>query len=93
MKQAWRTKAFIFMIHLSAVIRAFPKQPCAACRITKNPTRRHAHKIAVVGGGLAGLATTYHLLQQSASSGQNVEVTILDRAPVGTAGASSVAGG
>lgn len=47
------------------------------------------HKIGIVGGGLAGLSTAFHLLQKRKS----VEITILDKAPVGTAGASSVAGG
>jgi len=46
-------------------------------------------KIGIVGGGLAGLSTAFHLLEKKS----NVHVTILDKAPVGKGGASSVAGG
>jgi hypothetical protein len=46
--------------------------------------------IAIVGGGLAGLSTAFHLLEKTQS---RCRVTIFDTAPVGTAGASSVAGG
>jgi hypothetical protein len=46
--------------------------------------------IAIVGGGLAGLSTAFHLLEKTSS---RCQVTIFDTAPVGTAGASSVAGG
>ncbi|KAI2509271.1 FAD dependent oxidoreductase [Fragilaria crotonensis] len=44
--------------------------------------------IAIVGGGLAGLALAHNLLQES-----GVHVTIYDKAVVGQGGASSVAGG
>jgi ribulose 1,5-bisphosphate synthetase/thiazole synthase len=46
-------------------------------------------KVAIVGGGLAGLSTAFHLLQKS----PGCDITILDKAPVGTSGASAVAGG
>jgi hypothetical protein len=46
--------------------------------------------IAIVGGGLAGLSTAFHLLEKTQS---RCRVTIFDTAPVGTKGASSVAGG
>jgi len=46
-------------------------------------------KIAVVGGGLAGLSAAFHLLDKRKGLG----VTVFDKAEVGTAGASSVAGG
>ena len=46
-------------------------------------------RVAVIGGGLAGLSTTYHLLELCS----NTEVTVWDPHPVGTGGASSVAGG
>jgi hypothetical protein len=50
--------------------------------------------IAIVGGGLAGLSTAYHLLEKTqARNNSRCRVTIFDTAPVGTAGASSVAGG
>ena len=45
--------------------------------------------VAVVGGGLAGLSTVYHLLEKI----DNVQITILDKALPGQGGASSVAGG
>ena len=45
--------------------------------------------ICILGGGLAGLSAAFHLLEKKI----NVEITILDKAPVGKAGASSVAGG
>lgn len=47
-------------------------------------------KIAVIGGGLAGLATVFHLLDKQPEA---VHVTVFDKAQVGTGGASSVAGG
>jgi glycine/D-amino acid oxidase-like deaminating enzyme len=47
-------------------------------------------RVAIIGGGLAGLSTAYHLLQKSPSS---IEITIIDKALPGAAGASSVAGG
>ena len=45
--------------------------------------------VAVVGGGLAGLSTVYHLLEKI----DNVQITVLDKALPGQGGASSVAGG
>lgn len=48
-----------------------------------------SHDIAVVGGGLAGLATAFHLLQKAPNS----KITIFDKALPGCGGASSVAGG
>lgn len=53
-------------------------------------------KVAIVGGGLAGLSTAYHLLEQAQTSSQqqDLHVTILDKEPiVGEGGASAVAGG
>lgn len=46
-------------------------------------------RIAIIGGGLAGLSTVYHLLEK----GTGLDITVLDPAPVGTGGASAVAGG
>lgn len=46
-------------------------------------------KIAIIGGGLAGLSTLFHLQEND----PNLQITVLDRAKVGTSGASSVAGG
>jgi hypothetical protein len=58
---------------------------------TNIPTRDlDLERIAIVGGGLAGLSTAFHLLEKTQGK---LEVTIFDTAPVGTKGASSVAGG
>ncbi len=46
--------------------------------------------ITVIGGGMAGLAVTYHLLSQG-HPGRMIQV--FDKAPVGKGGASAVAGG
>ena len=62
----------------------------SALRLSASVLDMEPRTITVVGGGMAGLSTTYHLLQK-ASPGSHV--TIIDKAPVGTAGASSVAGG
>jgi hypothetical protein len=47
------------------------------------------HSVAIIGGGLAGLSTAHHFIQKQ----PGIRITIFDKAPVGTAGASSVAGG
>ena len=46
--------------------------------------------VAVIGGGLAGLSTAYHLLDISSNQ---MHITIYDKEKVGGGGASSVAGG
>ena len=79
------------MIPISAAAFQTLKSSC------KTTIRRHAHKIAVVGGALAGLSTTHHLIEQASKKNNDnnadIQVTVFDRAPVGTAGASAVAGG
>ena len=53
-------------------------------------------KIAIVGGGLAGLSTAYHLLQSTitnANDASTLSLTIFDKSLPGKGGASSVAGG
>ena len=45
--------------------------------------------VAIVGGGLAGLSTAYHLVQHA----PHLDITILDKKPPGMGGASAVAGG
>ena len=45
--------------------------------------------VGIVGGGLAGLATAYHLLEKNPL----IQITILDKAQPGSGGASAVAGG
>jgi hypothetical protein len=53
--------------------------------------------VAIVGGGLAGLSTAYHLLDSAGNSmdkfPEGIQITIFDKALVGEGGASSVAGG
>lgn len=51
-------------------------------------TSLHVQKVAIIGGGLAGMGTAFHLLDKS----DTVQVTVFDKASVGAAGASSVAG-
>ena len=52
-------------------------------------------KIAIVGGGLAGLSTAFHLLEKATQlyPVKSLDLSILDSHPVGTGGASAVAGG
>jgi hypothetical protein len=61
--------------------------------LSSTPVSSHAEtpptSIGIVGGGLAGLSTAYHLLQKSPT----LNITILDKALPGFGGASSVAGG
>ena len=51
------------------------------------------NNIAIVGGGLAGLSTAYHLLEVSQLSNMPLRITIYDKSMVGEGGASAVAGG
>lgn len=48
-----------------------------------------SHRIGIIGGGLAGLSTAYHILEKCPSA----DITIMDRNNPGAGGASSVAGG
>jgi glycine/D-amino acid oxidase-like deaminating enzyme len=47
--------------------------------------------VAIVGGGLAGLSTAYHLLRKTQP--HSLDLSIFDTHPVGTGGASAIAGG
>lgn len=53
--------------------------------------------MAIVGGGLAGLSTAFHLLDIAGNNRikfpRGIEITVFDKALVGEGGASSVAGG
>jgi ribulose 1,5-bisphosphate synthetase/thiazole synthase len=54
-----------------------------------NSLVRPGSRVGIVGGGLAGLSTAFHLLRKEPS----LDVTILDSSGPGMGGASSVAGG
>ena len=58
-------------------------------RTISSPLTRQYAKVAIVGGGLAGLSTAYHLLSKEPT----VDITIWDETSVGAGGASAVAGG
>lgn len=58
------------------------------------------NRIAIVGGGLAGLAATYHLLHSTQRwarkrdfNASDLSITIFDPSPVGAGGASAAAAG
>jgi len=87
-------------------VAALNSTPCLFLRGNTSPSFRTAgskcdyngssanlvESVGIVGGGLAGLSTAYHLLQQSRD--QPVHVTILDQCSgPGQGGASSVAAG
>ncbi|GAX20490.1 hypothetical protein FisN_24Hu260 [Fistulifera solaris] len=63
-------------------------------RMSHQATTIHPHlsdaPITVIGGGMAGLAVTYHLLSQGRPPHS---IQVFDKAPVGQGGASAVAGG
>lgn len=88
-----------------ATLSRFGLSSCVACtrnvRSLSSHSRQPTHlfavstpspprNIAIVGGGLAGLSTAYHLLLKT---GDDTKITIIDRANPGEGGASSVAGG
>ena len=63
------------------------------CNSGRNMSIRHhplmGHRVGIIGGGLAGLSTAYHLSLLSPS----IDITIIDQNSPGTGGASAVAGG
>lgn len=62
--------------------------------LTSTTKTNSSKNIAIVGGGLAGLSTAYHLLSKSIDYGiQCPSITIIDKNLPGLGGASSVAGG
>ena len=66
--------------------------PVAATRSTGGTrlfSQGDTFSVGIVGGGLAGLATAYHLLEKNPL----IQITILDKAQPGSGGASAVAGG
>jgi NADPH-dependent 2,4-dienoyl-CoA reductase/sulfur reductase-like enzyme len=84
------------MLRRTPCLTAFPVR--SASRLSKANSRvfssslqdpESPQRVAIIGGGLAGLSTAFQLLQKS----PEIDVTIFDKASVGTSGASSVAGG
>jgi glycine/D-amino acid oxidase-like deaminating enzyme len=57
--------------------------------------RRRIENVAIIGGGLAGLSTAYHLIDiaEKTRPNEQLHITIFDEKTVGKGGASSVAGG
>lgn len=53
--------------------------------------------VAIIGGGLAGLSTAFHLLDIAGKNRTKfptgIQITVFDKTLVGEGGASSVAGG
>jgi hypothetical protein len=68
----------------------FLRRRSASSSSINDSSERAPQNFTIIGGGLAGLSTAFHILQKAPSGSH---VTVLDKAPVGTAGASSVAGG
>lgn len=73
------------------------KNPRSLLAPPGSPTPKN---IAVIGGGLAGLAVTYHLLHSTARIARkrdfphtDIRVTVFDPCPAGTGGASAAAAG
>jgi len=64
------------------------KRHLASWNINDNPISS-PRNIGIIGGGLAGLSTAYHLLQKA----PNTNITIFDKELPGSGGASAVAGG
>ena len=84
----WLLPLLIIMRSRGFVCHTRPFQ--ATYRSFSTAVSADKHGFTVVGGGLAGLSTVFHLLSKVDNG---VHVTVVDKAPVGTAGASAVAGG
>ena len=78
----------------AATIRATTSRRLANSSEAKE-TARHIESVAIIGGGLAGLSTAYHLIDIAAETRPNeqLHITIYDKTQVGKGGASAVAGG
>ena len=74
---------------VASASRLFATTPSSTPSATPSHTKPKRRNIAIVGGGLAGLSTTYHLLERM----DHVHITVIDKALPGQGGASSVAGG
>jgi NADPH-dependent 2,4-dienoyl-CoA reductase/sulfur reductase-like enzyme len=78
------------LLNLICRSRSFSSRSLDGSRPFRSDSLSHPPKrVAVIGGGLAGLATVFHLIDRD----PRIEITVFDTAAVGTGGASSVAGG
>ena len=96
-----------YSYQVDAFSYTLPVQVLSRRRRGQEPQKRRSNKlfstktpvpssknIAIVGGGLAGLSTAYHLLSKSIDYNLNLpSITIFDKTKPGQGGASSVAGG
>ena len=80
----------LVVMRVLGLARSFHSPSYPASRATIKLFSTKPENIAIVGGGLGGLSTAYHLRQ---ALGQDVHITIFDKCNVGEGGASSVAGG
>jgi len=69
--------------------RAFSSRVDSRIQASRRQPPLMSHRIGVIGGGLAGLSTAYHILEKC----PDTDITILDTKSPGSGGASSVAGG
>ncbi|GFH46195.1 hypothetical protein CTEN210_02669 [Chaetoceros tenuissimus] len=80
----------LVVMRVLGLARSFHSPSSPASRTPVKLFSTKPENIAIVGGGLGGLSTAYHLRQ---ALGQDVHITIFDKCNVGEGGASSVAGG
>ncbi len=80
-------------------VHRFRRPIATSLHLSKRDDKDNDHtvsNIAIIGGGLAGLSTSYHLLDIASGDSdvqKRLHITIFDKAEVGEGGASSVAGG
>ena len=90
---------FVGFVHHRCPCRSTRSAIATSLPLSKRGETNNDHpitNIAIVGGGLAGLSTAYHLLDIASRDDdvrKGLRITIFDKAKVGEGGASSVAGG
>ena len=89
---------FVGFVHHRCPCRSTRSAIATSLPLSKRDDKddRIVSNIAIVGGGLAGLSTAYHLLDIASRDDdvrKGLRITIFDKAKVGEGGASSVAGG
>ena len=93
-----RVKWWVSLLPLSASARTFSSNTANEDELFGRDTNDNncpPQKIAIVGGGLAGLSTAFHMLELAHERNLQspLDITVLDRHQVGLGGASAVAGG